>query len=413
MDETSTRILLASSSSNAGPAATTPLTEPLLFPTSVNSSGSAYIHGVKTDGTLVGSYNIPLAYVYQAYFYNPFLIVQGAGIPTAYVINCNDMSLYGVINGVSPTGAAPWSSDGKYAFVNAQADELDIIDIPNLSLSSYPYTADDGYTARSTDHMTVGFSNNGSGLFSSLQNRYWWSIGDNAAGAPVYYYYADKSSSTSLGTSSRGYGPGNNYSRTWGLTLNANSAIFCNIGSSYFRVYPGTGSAQIMTPGQLSYGGNSYYLNFDSTDPHPRCGTTSGDFYCMAATSISTYDYRYRIVRYPSFANGSTTPYDCGIDLRSKTTDPNGYYYYPQDGTFMCQINDNGYVAVVYFDQATYGLNTNQLVIKILNGTSTVATNTTTVPSAYTGADSSGYTRHGINGSSWTTNLLYSGSQYS
>ena len=407
------QLLTLASAGGAGGGPTAPLTEPLLFPTSQNSSGYSFIHGVKTDGTVVGSYNIPTNTVYHAYFYNPFLVVQGSGQSTAYVINCNDMSLYGTIYGVSPAGAAPWSSDGKYVYVDAVSNQLDIIDIPNLSVTSTAYTADDGYGGRATDHMTVGFANHGSGLFSSVQNRYWWSIGDSAGIFPVYYYYADKTSSTTLGTKSQGYGPGNNYSRTWGLTFNQTYAMFCNIGSNFFTVSSTASSAQTISPSALSYGGYSYQANLDSTDAMVRCGTTTGAFYVMNRAYASTYDYRYRIAYYPSFASGGTTPYDCGIDLKAKTTSSSGAYYYAQDGTFMCQINDNGYVAVAYYDSATYGTDTNQLVIKILNGSSTVATNTTTVPSAYTGGASGTFTRNAINGSSWTTNLLYSGSQYS
>lgn len=414
MDFVSQLLTLASAGgAGGGPTAAPPLTEPLLFPTSQNSSGYSFVHGVKTDGTVVGSYNIPANGVYLAYFYNPFLVVQPSGGGTAYVINCNDMTLYGTINGVSPAGAAPWSSDGKYVFVDGVSNQLDIIDVPNLSVTSTAYTADDGYGGRATDHMTVGFATNGSGLFSSLQNRYWWSIGGNASPYPVYYYYADKTSSTTLGTKSLGYGPGNNYSRTWGLTFNQTYAMFCNIGSDFFTVSSGGSSASAIYPGQLSYGGYNYSVGLDSTDAMARCGTTTGAFYVMNRGYISTYDYRYRIAYYPSFASGGTTPYDCGISLIAKTTSSSGAYYYVQDGTFMCQINDVGYVAVAYYDSATYGVDTNQLVIKILNGSSTVATYTTTVPSAYTGGASGTYTRNAINGSSWTTNLLYSGSQYS
>lgn len=401
------RLLILGAGNSAPPE---PLTEPLLFPMSCDSSNVAFVHGVKTNGIVVGTYQLPSKGVYHGFFLNPYLIVYRSGGGTAYVIDCNNMTLAKTITGIPSSGLYPWSS-GKYISVNAATDQIKLLDIQAGSIASYAYAADDGYSATATDHMTVGFANNGAGLFSSLQSRYWWSIGDNSGGAPVYYYYADKTSDVSLGVRTLGFGPGLNYSRTWGLSFNQSHAMFCNIGSNFFRVSSSATSATTVSLSSLAFGGVSYIANLDSTDGRARCTSSSGGLYLTNVGTPTATDWRYRVAFYANYATGGTSPADCGITLKQKTTSMSGPYTEPQDGTFMCQINDTGHVAVAYFDVDTYGANTNQLVIKILNGASTMATVNTSIPTTFTGGGTN-YGHLSLNGCSWTTNLLYPGSAY-
>lgn len=411
MDPNSTNLILAAGGRKVN---ILPLTAPLLFPMSINSSGAVFIHGVRTNGTVVGSYQLPSAVPYHGFFYNPFLIIYSAYGSQAYIINCNDMTLAGTISGIPPSGFYPWS-DGKYISVNSWQDQIHILDVIARNISVYSYAADDGYSQIAQNHMTVGFANNGPTLFSSLQNRYWWSAGTSdgsGSNFPVYYYRADRASETSLGPRSLGFGPGNNYSRTWGLSFNSSAAMYCNIGGNFFVVGSTSNTPIGMTLGTVSVGGTSYNAYLDSTDVQVRCTSSTGNLYLMNFGTVSTYDYRYRIVNYQNYAIGSQSGVDCGIDLRSKSTSSGGPYYFPQDGTFMCQINQGGMVAIAYFDVANYGANTNQLIIKIINGSSVVSTVNTSISTAYTGGSSSSFNEVGLNGCSWTTNLLYTGSAY-
>ena len=416
MDPTTAKLFFAAGgAATGGGSGGTPLTEPLLFPCS-QSTNYAYVHGIKTDGTYVGTYQLPTKAAYSAFFYNPYLVVQPMGYSTMYVIDCNSMTLYGTISGCYQNGYQPWDSSGKYIYVRP-TQYIDIVDIPNLTLTQTSYQGTPGYSGRSTAHATVGFANNGSSLFTSLQDMYYWTSGSNSSGYPLYIYSGSRSYSSSLLNSSQyEAGPGGNYSRNWGISCGNSNSIICSFGSNYYSAYPNGAIFGPHTPSSLNYGGSNYNVYFDSDDNNARCGVNNGSYYLtVGGAALTTYNYEWRIGYYPNGAtqNGSTVQ-DCGIKLKSKTQGgtSSGPYYYVQDGTFMCQINNSGYVAVAYFDQETYGLNTTNIRIKILNGSTQVAQYTSSVSSSYVGGSSS-YSRAALNGSGWTTNLLYSGTTYS
>lgn len=408
MDPNTRRLFMGSGSGGSPPAA---LTAPLLFPTSRNSAGQVYVHGVKTNGTLVGSWAAPFVYpTMHAFFYNPFLVVYSAYGGTGYIVDCNTMSTYSTFS-TSVYGYAPWQ-DGQYISVNSGTNQFEILNIPTGTSTAYSYDTDPGYTGVAQTQMTVGFADNGSTLFTGLGSRYWWSIGQDTGVYPNWYFYADKASATSLGTRSSGYSSGNNYSRTYGTSLSASQAVFCNFGSYFWHVYSTSTSPTSFSPGTLSYGGVNHSTADDSTLLGPRCGANN-KFYSTYAGNYGSYDNRYRIgyITPPS----GTTPTDIGIDLRSKTTSSSGDYYNIQNGTFMSQINTSGYVAVAYWDYAGTGdKNTNTLKIAIRNGSSVISDITTTAISAsFTNGNNDNSYNHGINGCSWTSNLLYSGTTYS
>lgn len=406
-----TRTLIRGASGVSSVTSTAQLTAPLLFPTSRNSAGQTYVHGVRTDGTLVGSWLCPVNDTMHAFFYNPFLVIYSAGGTTGYIVNCNTMSTHLTFSGASRSGYAPWQ-DGQYLSVNGMQNRFEILQIPSGTSTVYTYDTDAGYSDVATNHMTVGFAENGSNLFTTIGSRYWWSIGQFVSPYPCYYYYADKTSATSLGTRSSGYNSNSNYSRTYGISLSATQAMYCNIGSYFFLVYSSSTSPVSFTPGSLLYGGVYHLTGADSTDVNPRCGVNN-QFYSVYEGSSGSYDYRYRI-GYISPAS-STVPIDIGINLKSKSTSSTGEYYKMQNGTFMSQINTSGYVAVAYWDiDGTGDYNTNQLKISIRNGSAVIADVTTTAISAsMTSGNNPNYIYHGINGCSWSSNLLYSGTTYS
>lgn len=400
MDPTSRLLMMAQYAVPSGP-----LSEPLLFPMSRNSAGQEFVHAVKTNGTVVGSWPRPALSgggVCHAFFYNPYLVVWGYSGNITYIVDCNTMSTVATINGGSPTGWFPWQ-DGQYASVNALTNQLKIMDIPSATITDYSYSTDAGYGNMAQNHMTVGFANNGSTLFSSLQNRYWWSIGITINNpAPIMYYYADKISSTSLGTRSGGYQENSNYSRAYGISMSSNEAIFGNFGGYLFKVNSTSTTPIRYQPQGIYFGGQTYYQSTDSINVLPRCGAPSRIYACYYGVGVR------RVGVYQPFSSSTPSSTDLGVQLIVKPD----YTYESQSGSFMSQINANGYVALAYWDASANGIATNVLRIRIYNGTSLVSNLTTTVPSSLT-AGNGLQSDTGINGCNWTTNLLYAGSAYS
>lgn len=414
MDPNTLAMMMGASGVNTTPPA--PLTAPLLFVTSRSSGGVVYVHGITTSGVLAGTWTSPLpTSYYHAFFYNPFLVVYAPDYSTVYVVDCNTFSLNKTIS--LPTSAGyiagwyPWAN-GVYIGVSSPDNNIYLLDVGTGSVTSQSYTASSGYTGIAQTHMTVGFADNGSTLFSSLKNRYWWSAGQNSGSYPGWYYYADRSGN-SLAAASSGFSSGVNYSRTYGLSISSTKAFFVNFGNTYFRVSDTSTTPTQFTPGNLSYAGTTASATLDATHAAPRC-TNGSNIYLPYRAVVSTYDYRFTVAYLDPFSSSTPTPTVLpGVDLRNQTTSPSGAYYLCQQGSFMSQVNTSGYVSVAYFDVATNGSTTNVVNVKTYSGSTLMRSATCTLPSAMTaGNNNSSFTELGINGCSWTTNLLYTGTTY-
>ena len=278
MDPNTRALTMGAAGAASGPAL---LSHPLLFPVTTNGAGNVFVHGIRTNGTVVGTYQLPNRTSYQrpyhGFFCNPYLVIYSALGGGAYVIDCNDMTLKGTLN-FPVTGLYPWSN-GQYISVVARNEYIYIYDIPNvMSVSAVGYNADAGYGSSAGSLVTVGFANNGAGLFSSLQNRYWWSIGGSGSSSySTFYYYADRQSATSLGTRSSGYDSGGNYSRQWALSFSQTSAVLCSLGAYFFTVSNTSSSPTPIYPGSWTGAGYTYYASLDSEASVPRCTTTLSD----------------------------------------------------------------------------------------------------------------------------------------
>lgn len=422
MDPNSSQLLCGAGGKSTAPL---PLTSPLLFPSSRDASGNIYIHGVTTSGTLVGTWQVPeglknTASGYLSFFYNPFLVVWSNYSYDVYIVDCNTFTTYKTASASYPggfiSGWYPWS-DGVYIGVSGILDSVFYLDVKTGTITEGYYNSDNSYSGLAQGHATIGFANNGSTLFSSLQNRYWWSIGQDSPSLRTWYYYADRSGS-SLGARSSGYSTDTNYSRTFGSSLSNQRAYMCNIGSYFFRMgvadtsmapfYPQASSAYVASQ-------PAYYTGADVTDIDPRCSVPNG-IYLPYRAQVSSFDLRYTFVYLDPFS--STNPSVAllpSADLRSQTTSSSGNYYTLQVGSYMSPINTSGYVALAYFDVHGTGLNyqTNQLAIRIYNGSTLVsAGSSSAIPSSFTAGNNLDFVEFGLNGCQWTSNLLYSGTNF-
>lgn len=389
------------------------LTEPLIFVPTKDSSGTHYIHGVKTDGTVVGRCALNgITALLHGFFYNPFLVLMSYYGNKINVIDCNTMSLYRTINSTSiatSRGFAPWS-DGVYIAVSNANDSIYFLDLNTFSTSYVSYTADDGYNAQAGTHSTVGFADMGSNLFSTLGDRYWWQAGQSGSPYNGWYYYADRSGNT-LGTKSSGYNTNVNYSRGWGVTMSSTKAYMSHFSSvRYPLTNTTTTPSSTPLPTSYTYGGNTYYTNPDGTDYVTRCANSSNIWVAARYSGGgANVPYTYRIAFGDPFSGSSWS--DVNLELKGESTT---LYYHMQSGTSMATINTAGYVAVAYLDRATYGDQTDRLNIKIYNGTTNVqSVSGIQLGTSYTSGHGGTSTSPTIlSGNQWTTNLLYSGTTY-
>lgn len=384
------------------------LTDPLLFPLSLDASNNVYVHGVKTNGTYVGSALLSSGVgAYNCFFSNPYLCIFRSGSSSITRIDCTDFTST-TISVPSQRGWAPW--DGEYTYISIRPSDYLLLDIESGTYSTVPYSGG-GLTDIATTHQTLAFGTFGDTLFSSLSNEYRWTLGEFVGPSyPLYVYGATRSGST-LGTSSSKLNTGANYSRTWGMMGGDGSlGVIMRDGFAWYYLTPsGQTSFSISN---ISTGGYSWSANInrDSTDVSFNC-MSNNKLYITQRRQISSYEYEFAVTNSPPLT--SSTSSDTGIRIPNQTIDSGGNYQSPQMGTYMQQINEDGYIAVAQWDRSTYGDNTDILKIQVVDSSNNiVSTTSSSVGSSYTANNGSPGSKFGIIGGSFSTNLLYSGTKY-
>ena len=407
MDPISQALMMGAAGNTSG-APPAPLSAPLLFIASIDSSGTNYLHGLTTSGTKVGTFASPVAFSGPSgFFRNPYLyLFSGITSNALYKIDCNTMGLVKTVNapsgvgrmgGISPISATKLISvsgaDQSYYIFDTDTDTFSTVSYPN------------SFTAVASSHGTLTFYDETSSGLSNIQSRVWWTAGTTSPTSDVKLQYADWNGST-LGALTTLSG-GTNQSRNTAVPMSSSKGLVFNTN---FKFRLNQSSFTQILPTDYSFGGATY--GFMTVDPFRYIavsGANSTYYYGMYQdSSPGTAGYGFRVAAIDPF--GSTTPAatDLGISLVS-----NGLYYAPQQGGFCARINDSGYVAIAYYDAITYGLATDRVRIRIYNGVTNVANYTVNVGSSYTSGNGNGSTTQiGFFPHFWSTDLLYSGSTY-
>lgn len=384
-----------------------PLTEPLVFICSRDSSNIGYLHGLTTSGTKIGTWQSPetLSGCY-AFFRNPYLYFSPAYTSQKiYKINCNTMTLSKIItlsHFIGYTLFQPISQTQLIA-VDTAGNAYAVFDVTSDTVSRTTYSSIATTTASTS--ATLSFFDETSSALSNIQSRVWFQ-GGNTSGAG-YISYGDWNGST-LGAENSTF-INHNQSRGMGYTLSSTKGVLHIFESRLWRVTPTATAPTQVTPQALSYGGASYVYSQSSYDDTCSNGSNSTYMYVpLYDSSPGTAGYNFRIAAIDPFASTSPTPVDLGLPL------DRGYYYYrPQEGGFCSRINEADYVAIVNYDVLGYGATTDRVNIDIFNGTTKVTTYTCNLGTQYTSGNNSDFRYHTIFPAMWSTDLLYAGSTYS
>jgi len=390
----------------------TPLTEPLLFIGSRDSSGYYHLHGVTTTGTKIGTFSLPqtggsILNGPTGFFYNPYLyLMPRYDTSTCYKIDCNTMTSVKTITlptSIGKMGGMSPISTTEMISVSANLGNVYLFDLTTDTFITTAYPTSENQIAQ-THGIATFFDETATGL-TNIGTKVFWT-GCYTAN----FYLALNSATWDPSTKTLGAATVNqkshNYSRNIGMNMSSTKAVMHSFGTNDYRFNNTDTDGTEYNPASL--GGGYSYSTWESYNRFIGVGSNSTYVYLpYEDTSPGVSGHNFKVCAVDPFSSTTPTPTDLGMTLKS------GFYYYtPQDGSFLARINESDYVGFIYYDVDTYGATTSNAVIKIINGTSVVTTYTCDVGSSYTGGNNGTSNSISFSPLAWSSNLLYSGSNY-
>jgi len=379
---------------------------PLLFPMSRDSSGQKYIHAVKTDGTVLGTFNAGVDAVAYCDFRVGNNYYHGTYNSVIYKTNLQTFATTSITNSNNGTPYG-WAPITENKFIAIRYDKYYIMDVDADTVTETTYTA--SFESNSAQVITtLGFTTFGENLFST--GSYVFSAAGISGSPYSLKVFRHSRSGTTLSSAQEWLNTGANYSRTFGIHDshgNVDLIIRDDTGHHYLRETAAAGS---FTPSLLS-GWSQVYNNGAFTFSN-HC-IADGRWYHYNQKSISTYVYEHALVYQNLDPSASQTVVDTGIRVPGHSDSSSGSYNYASGGTYLTTINTDGYVAIAYWDKIDEGdYLTDRLRIKVIDRNNTVVSNTyVDVGASYTSGNNSN--TFGMIGANYVTDTLYSGSTYS
>jgi len=381
---------------------------PLLFPMSRKSNGDKFFHAVKTDGTIVGTFQAAAeasSTTYGDFRIGNYYYWYSNGSGVIQKTNLEDFTITALPSDTWPVFG--WAPIAENKFISIRYNQYKILDIDAETVTTTNYAAS-SYSSRAGTLTTLSHTTSGENVFST--GSYVFSTGGQG-GSPYPLHVARHSrSGTVLSNAQAWFNTGANYSRTFGIHDshgNTNLIIRDDGGFHYVRQ---TAAAGTLTPSTLS--GWSHVYNNGQNNFSNHC-IANGRWYHYKERSISTYVYEFALVYQNLDPSASQTVVDTGIRVPGNNNSNGGSYNRPSSGTYLTTINTDGYVAIAYwdkYDQSDYL--TDRLRIKVIDRNNNVVSNNyVDVGTSYTNGNNAA--TWGMIGSGFVTDTLYSGSAYS
>jgi hypothetical protein len=400
--------------------------EPNLYILSRDQSGDYWVNILKTDGTILGriatGYSGTTCQVSLTIMY-PYLIICTVGSGSVKVIDISNLSggdIYGAdVVTRSFADSMTFAPFGGNELIKIRSTTAHILDFVTGVLRTLP-VGNVSYSSMAQVQPTVGFANHGTEWAGSLSNRYLFAGGSSSPGPggsypyPQYLYSVSNLAASPTANATMVKFVDTNYSRSGGFMMSSTKAII-HTGGGYHQLFTEgtTNPTSIDLTQGLSYGSATYSSHTDDATGNPCIGVTDTKLFKLYKYGTSTYDYSYRVGYLDINPSFDAVPKDLGIPISNQSNTSSGRYYNPHSGISFDRINEQGFMAITYFDAVTYGRGTSKIMIKIVDDSGTIVKTYGPIDlgSAYC-AGNSDSVNFNISPESRFTNVLYKSNRY-